>query len=490
MAGSLAYTTEQWVEKARQRHGNKYDYSKVVYMGSKNEIVFTCPIHGNISQKAKKHLEGRGCRQCANEAQRKGVDKFIDEANEWHGNYYDYSLVDFTNIHEKVKITCPVHGVFEQKPAKHQRGQGCKRCKGREVWNQEDFLRKSAQVHRDAFDYSKVKYKKNHLKVEIICRECGHLFTQTPNSHFNGSGCPKCAGVIPLTDDVFQDLLREVHSGEIISLETFTKTGDSIRFRHVCGHEWKNRPLNVIRRKQGCRKCSNKKRSMSEATFKERLSEKHNGRIISLDKFINTTTPVRIKHIDCGKVWKVEPRGAMRNGCHDCANRKTNAEFRIELEEVHKGEIVALEPYKSVRDNITVKHLICGHVWRPNPSDLIGKFHGCPKCSSSKGNKKIDNFLSDRKVNFIREQRFEDCRFKNPLPFDFYLPEHEILIEFDGVQHFKVVEIWGGEEGLEERIAKDNIKDRWAKKNEIKLYRIRYDEDIEKRLERILIEIT
>ena len=87
------------------------------------------------------------------------------------------------------------------------------------------------------------------------------------------------------------------------------------------------------------------------------------------------------------------------------------------------------------------------------------------------------------------EVRFESCKHKVPLPFDFYLSELQILIEFDGEQHFKIVEYWGGQEGLEERQLRDQIKNEWAKINNIKLHRIRYDENIEEKLDAIFQNI-
>ena len=490
LARPLAYTTEQWIEKVRQVHGDKFDYSGLVYTGSQNTVQYNCPKHGVITQKAKKHLEGHGCKKCATESQRKGIQKFIEQAREVHDDFYDYSLVKFKSIHDKVKIICPRHGIFEQKPAKHQKGQGCKFCKGREVWDQKSFLEKAYRVHGTRYDYSNVEYRNTVIKIEITCNECGLQFSQTPNSHLGGSGCPGCNQPEQLTDDMFREKLEEVHGKEIIALEEYKGSDTSIKFKHFCGHKWKNRPGNVIgKRKQGCPRCSVENRTMTQEEFERKLSKRHRGRIVVLDQFQNTKTPIRVKHLDCGKIWKVAPRVSMRHGCHNCANRKSDEEFRAELEETHNGEIVALEPYKTVRDNIRVKHVTCGHEWRPNPTDLIGKFHGCPKCASSKGNQKIDSILSKKKINFIREQRFESCSYKIPLPFDFYLPKFDALIEFDGAQHFKVVEYWGGEEGLQERILKDEIKNEWCHMNSKRLYRIRFDQDVTSRMREILKEL-
>ena len=98
--------------------------------------------------------------------------------------------------------------------------------------------------------------------------------------------------------------------------------------------------------------------------------------------------------------------------------------------------------------------------------------------------------MSDNKITFISEARFDSCKHKIKLPFDFFLSEYNALIEFDGEQHFVSIDFWGGEKGLEERQLRDEIKNRWAEENNMKLFRIKFDEDLPHKMEVILRELT
>ena len=101
---------------------------------------------------------------------------------------------------------------------------------------------------------------------------------------------------------------------------------------------------------------------------------------------------------------------------------------------------------------------------------------GCPNCSNSKGALKIKNILDINNIEYFQEMRFNDCRNKNSLPFDFYLPEYKTCIEFDGLQHFESIDYWGGEERLNYIKKNDNIKNEYCKDNNIKLIRVPYYE--------------
>ncbi len=222
------------------------------------------------------------------------------------------------------------------------------------------------------------------------------------------------------------------------------------------------------------------------------MSELHNGEILALSKYIQSKKKIKVKHLTCEREWWTEPRIVLRNGCRKCAYdalKTTPEEFQRRLADIHKGEIVALEPYKTVREKILVRH-VCGHEWRVIPGDLIRRANGCPICASSKGNKLIAEVLANNGIEFDVEVRFETCKHKIALPFDFYVPKHEMLIEYDGAQHFKSIEFWGGEAGLRERQARDFIKTKWALDNGKHLHRIRFDEDLIFRLEVILASIN
>ena len=123
---------EKFIEKARNRHGNKYDYSKVEYRGSKEKVCIICPKHGEFWQYPQDHVRGNNCPLCANEnrgsKQRLTKEEFIKKAQEVHGNKYDYSMVNYKNANTKITIICPIHGEFEQIWNNHLRGEGCPKC--------------------------------------------------------------------------------------------------------------------------------------------------------------------------------------------------------------------------------------------------------------------------------------------------------------------------------------------------------------------------
>ena len=123
-------------------------------------------------------------------------ESFIEKAKQVHDGKYDYSKVEYVNSQTKVCIICPEHGEFWQTPANHLFGEGCKKCSIIKVHNEqkdnkEEFIEKAKQVHGDKYDYSKCEYKTTEKKVTIICKTHGE-FKQTPHSHLQGQGCPVC----------------------------------------------------------------------------------------------------------------------------------------------------------------------------------------------------------------------------------------------------------------------------------------------------------
>ena len=125
-------TTEEFIAKAKAVHGDRYDYSKVEYVGQKAKVCILCKEHGEFLQPPYDHLSGHGCIKCHRKAMARryslGKEKFIEKANAVHRGFYDYSEVEYVNGHTKVKITCPIHGIFEQDPASHLQGHGCPFC--------------------------------------------------------------------------------------------------------------------------------------------------------------------------------------------------------------------------------------------------------------------------------------------------------------------------------------------------------------------------
>jgi very-short-patch-repair endonuclease len=120
------------------------------------------------------------------------IDAFIAKANAVHNNYYEYDLVDFKHTHDNIIISCPTHGEFIQRVNTHLEGCGCPLCGKMKLRKNTDyFITKAKEIHGDRYDYSNVNYITAHIYVEILCPIHGK-FNQKPNTHLKGCGCPSC----------------------------------------------------------------------------------------------------------------------------------------------------------------------------------------------------------------------------------------------------------------------------------------------------------
>ncbi len=202
-AGNKPLTFEKFVERALVKHGNRYDYSLVKFEGVETKITIICPEHGPFGQRVLVHLKGFNCPKCGrkhvSDKLSHSVERFILDARAAHGDKYNYSEVEYVNALSKVKIICPVHGTFLQKPANHVRGVACSKCSDiaaadKRRLTTEEFIERARDVHGTKYDYSKTEYMTSHEKVEIICPEHGS-FWQSPATHTMGNkaGCPGCA---------------------------------------------------------------------------------------------------------------------------------------------------------------------------------------------------------------------------------------------------------------------------------------------------------
>lgn len=195
---SKKLTTEQFIKKAREIHGDKYNYSKVNYIDAHTKVCIICPEHGEFYVTPTNHYSKSnqcGCPKCAG-LNKSTTEEFIEKARKVHGDKYDYSKVNYINANTKVCIVCPEHGEFWQTPNKHLQKRGCAKCheenqKFYKLLDTEKFIEKSREIHGDKYDYSKVEYKGNKIKVCIVCPEHGE-FWQIPSNHLRYRGCPKC----------------------------------------------------------------------------------------------------------------------------------------------------------------------------------------------------------------------------------------------------------------------------------------------------------
>jgi len=204
--------TEEFIRKAKLKHGDTYDYSKVDYVKTHQKVIIICKKHGEFEQTPHSHhYHNSGCRFCAGKY-KSNTQEFIAKATTIHGDGYDYSKVNYTTSSNRVIVVCKIHGEFEQSPNSHLRGRGCNDCgndrsaKIRRS-NTEEFIEKSMIIYGDTYDYSKVEYITSLEKVIIICKQHGE-FLQVAAYHLSGNGCPLC---VNKTEGKLYEILKTIY---------------------------------------------------------------------------------------------------------------------------------------------------------------------------------------------------------------------------------------------------------------------------------------
>ena len=193
-------TLEEFIEKARKVHGDFYDYSKSNYIGNHKKLTIICPLHGDFEQTPGNHCQGVRCPKCYG-TPKLTIEEFIEKSRIIHENKYSYDKVDYRDAHTKVIITCPKHGDFEQKPNNHLNKHGCWRCyqdfrneipaAKSIIEKTSEFVIKAHKVHGNKYDYSKTKFINSNSMIIIICPKHGE-FLQKPNIHLEKKGCKLC----------------------------------------------------------------------------------------------------------------------------------------------------------------------------------------------------------------------------------------------------------------------------------------------------------
>ena len=257
----------------------------------------------------------------------------------------------------------------------------------------------------------------------------------------------------------------------------------------ACGHEWTT-TAKCLLRKNGCPKCAikyraNLKRKTHEFFIAQMILINPNIEILS--EYQGDGIKVKCKCKADNHIWYATPTNLLqKSGCPKCGGqiKKTHEEFENELRQINNN-IILLSEYKGVHEHIKCKCKICGHEWVTRPHELLDEY-GCPMCNISRGELKIKLLLEEYSIIYNYQYKFEDCKFYNKLPFDFYLPQYNILIEFDGEQHFKVIDKFGGLDRFIDTKIRDTVKTIYAKDNNIQLIRIPYWDY--KNIEKILVK--
>ena len=205
---------ETVIQQFRDVHGDKYDYSNVVYKNVDAKVKIGCSFHGEFLQSPYSHKNGQGCPNCADEYRpnrRLGLEKWIEKWRDRHGDAYDYSLVEDDLTRDSfVTIVCREHGDFQQRAGEHAR-YGCQRCyqPNRRIGTQ-GWIGLFEEVHAKRYDYSKFEYKGQNVPSTIICDKHGE-FQQQPVVHLQGSGCSRCHYMRGATTEEWIQRCKEIH---------------------------------------------------------------------------------------------------------------------------------------------------------------------------------------------------------------------------------------------------------------------------------------
>jgi hypothetical protein len=566
-------TQQEWIEDAKRQHGDRYDYSKVVYVKNNERLEIICSKHGPFNQSAGVHIAGGGCPRCAVDVQNSkkllSQDEAILRMKEVHGDLYDYSKAVYVRTSDKMEIICKKHGSFFMPYGRHvSASAGCPKCAGNHRYTTEEYIALAKSTHGDKFDYSKTIYVNLKTPVIIGCPEHG-FSSLMPMSHIK-RGCTHCnktktrvgkrKGNYRITQEEYLERIKNNFgdeydlsklkfvnwkTGVLIGCKThgfvemnphgllyqkdrcrlcrgFDQTteswiqkakaihGDKFdyseshytgmvkKIKIICpthGPFYQNAGGHILSGGRGCAECSGVKK-LSREEFIKKSSLVHNNKYdYSRIDYDNNKAHIEIICPIHGTFSQRPDRHLQGDGCSKCGKismadirRTTFSDFLEKVKKVHGNKYTYpdfTETFISV-DGTPIE-IICkkhGKFIQTVHSHLSGA--GCPVCCASRGEHKILMWLLKHNIGYQIQKGFPNCRNPKtgyPLKYDFYLPIHNILIEYDGEQHFK--ECVGGHVGPKHKITekeiescqfRDKVKTNYAKKENIELLRIPYTE--------------
>lgn len=365
----------------------------------------------------------------------------IAKANLVHNGKYDYSLVkSYKNNKEHYPVICHCkdefgneHGIFETTFSRHiNRKQGCPKCKKEKLHDlfaisNDNFILKCKKKFGDTFSFDKTKYVNAFTNVTVTCNIHGDI-TVNPREFLKSLGCHKCAHGTEskkMTLSELKERLDKKHKGNVIPLFNELKGVDSIGTFYCIKHDNTfNETSSNAMKKFGCKYCQKEQREKN-------LSKRK-------DSFIERATMVHDKKYSFDDLIY---KGIKRRGIITC---KIHGNFSIKLENLLKGQ-------------------------------------GCPKCKQSIGEASIERKLLNENIEFKQEETFSFLKNGHRTKrLDFYIPRLKIAIEYQGRQHFEVIEFFGGELGFQERLQRDILKNKLCNENGIDIFYIISPKDLEK----------
>lgn len=492
------FTLKEFIEKARLIHGNKYDYSKTIYVTKRDKVTITCPIHGDFVQCAGHHVRGQGCPECGKikaklrngeyKNSRKNILTFKDDIKNIFGDKYEV-IGEYINNKTKIELYCKEknkdgieHGSFFARPDSLMQGHGCKHFKNGKIYK-EKFIKK----YGDKYDYSYIvddMYYDAKDVIKIICKEHGP-YEQKIKNHLTKCGCPECgkekiSRSKKLSFNIVKERLTTICEGKFTyNINDYINTNTPFPLTCIkCGNTFK-RDLNALQTNDSCPFCNGKPRNRRYTTeefiqlastiheykydYSKSVYKQHNEKLCVIchekDRFGNEHGEFYVtphSHISITKT-----------GCPKCSGKyqKTTNDFINEANEMHDFYYdYSKTSYKNAKTKVCI---ICpehGEFWQTPNGHLTG--NGCPVCKQSKCERQIKKILKDNAINFIPQ--YKPTWLCN-MSLDFFLPDKNIAIEVQGLQHYKPVKYWGGEITFQKVVERDKKKKTLCEENNVKL---------------------
>jgi glutaredoxin len=412
-------------------------------------------------------------------------EEFVDRVSKVNP---DITIVgEYKGSREKVKCRCSCGHEWEPIAYSLTSGRGCPKCglikiatKRRK--SHEAFVEQVGNVNPNVIVIG--EYTNMHTKVECEC-QFGHRWFPFAMDVARGEGCPQCGLISRVskrtkTHEQFVEEVRNINP-DITVVGTYKNSHTKIEFRCKEGHKWITTPNNVLSGKT-CLTCANIQSSLrqrkSHEQFVKELKNIHPD-ITVIGEYVNSNTKIEFM-CSKGHIWKSAPSNLLSGcSCPFCKGEKISA-LKFKTHEQFLGEVLelgidvtVLGTYHSAREHILCRCNKCNHEWMITPNNLLRGF-GCPKCKKSKGEQAVEEYLIAHNIVFETQKRFADCIDQRPLPFDFYLPEYNMLIEYQGAQHYMATHRMGDEEKLIYRQKHDCIKREYCKDKGINLLEIPY----------------
>lgn len=363
--------------------------------------------------------------------------------------------------------------------------QGCPKCNKRAKPTIDDCFQYASDRGYNLLD---TLYINSKTKMTFVHNECQNEFGMLwVNFYNNEQGCPKCFGANSPSLREIGDFAEK--RGYHLLSDYYKNNQTKIELKHVlCGSvfeiSWAN-----FRRGNGCHKCGGSEKLTIEHC--EDFSRNKGYELLS-KTYSNSRTKMKFRHLDCGYVFMMKWDNFISQNCPKCAGKVVTMKDCSKFAK-KRGYSVVSKLFLGAKIKMKFKHDFCETVFETTWDNFRSKNTGCPVCSNQKSSVEveIEKILKKFKLrsgkDYISEARFDDCKHISNLYFDFYFPNRNIVLEYDGQQHYKPVRFGGisqekAEENFNSQKMRDKIKKEYCKNNKIKLIRIPYwkKEEIEK----------